>query len=98
MTESTGFALAIVVLLIFRVHLVSIDKRVAVLSRLDYKLDLLLKHAGIEYQPFNDLPRQTAEALLRGEKIQAIKHYREATGAGLKDAKDFVETIQRRAP
>ena len=28
-------------------------------------------------------------------KIAAIKHYREATGAGLKDAKDAVESMMR---
>jgi len=30
-----------------------------------------------------------------GKKIQAIKAYRQATGAGLKDAKDAVENIER---
>ena len=30
-----------------------------------------------------------------GKKIQAIKLYREATGAGLKDAKDAVEAYER---
>jgi ribosomal protein L7/L12 len=31
-----------------------------------------------------------------GKKIRAIKYYREATGVGLKEAKDFVEEVQRR--
>jgi ribosomal protein L7/L12 len=30
-----------------------------------------------------------------GKKIQAIKAYRQATGVGLKDAKDAVEKIER---
>ncbi|MET0823914.1 MAG: ribosomal protein L7/L12 [Solirubrobacterales bacterium] len=34
-----------------------------------------------------------AEALQRGNKIEAIKLYRELTGAGLKEAKDAVERI-----
>ncbi len=29
----------------------------------------------------------------RGDKIQAIKQYRDETGVGLKEAKDFVETL-----
>lgn len=33
------------------------------------------------------------EALLRGDKIEAIKLYREATGVGLKEAKDAVEAM-----
>ena len=42
--------------------------------------------------------RQQVQNLCRaGNKIQAIKHYREATGVGLKEAKDAVEEFQRRA-
>ncbi|MXG90279.1 ribosomal protein L7/L12 [Nocardioides flavescens] len=32
--------------------------------------------------------------LVRGKKIQAIKVYREGTGAGLKEAKDAVEAME----
>ncbi|WP_109505454.1 ribosomal protein L7/L12 [Nocardioides speluncae] len=32
--------------------------------------------------------------MLRGRKIEAIKLYRQATGVGLKEAKDAVEEIQ----
>jgi hypothetical protein len=37
------------------------------------------------------LPPAAAEALRRGNKIDAIKAVREATGLGLKEAKDYVE-------
>ena len=33
------------------------------------------------------------EAIASGRKIEAIKIYREATGKGLKDAKDFIEAL-----
>lgn len=36
---------------------------------------------------------EIAELLRRGEKIQAIKRYREATGASLLDAKNAVEKL-----
>jgi len=78
-------------------RLSELQKRVAALSRLDAKLDLLLKHAGIAYDPYRSLPREVVDAVQRGQKIQAIKHYREATGVGLKEAKDFIEEVQRRA-
>lgn len=39
---------------------------------------------------------EVEELLLRNKKIEAIKLYREATGAGLKESKDAVEAIQRR--
>lgn len=34
------------------------------------------------------------KALFAGKKIVAIKHYREATGCGLKDAKEAVEALE----
>jgi len=34
-------------------------------------------------------------ALFVGKKIQAIKVYRQATGQGLKESKDFVEALER---
>src|SRR5579859_4012574 len=33
--------------------------------------------------------------MLQGEKIDAIKRVRQQTGCGLKDAKDFVEALER---
>ncbi len=69
------------------------------LQRMDKKLDLLLKQAGIEfdpYYPYKDLSGDVADALRRGQKIEAIKYYREATGCSLLEAKNFVEAAQRR--
>jgi len=36
------------------------------------------------------------DALFRGNKIQAIKHYREATGLGLAESKAFIEAVESR--
>jgi ribosomal protein L7/L12 len=36
------------------------------------------------------------ESVRAGNKIEAIKRYRDETGAGLKEAKEFVEEAQRR--
>jgi ribosomal protein L7/L12 len=43
-----------------------------------------------------DVPLGVREALEQGETILAIKRFREATGAGLKEAKDFVDEVRRR--
>ncbi len=98
MNEFTGTAssLGVIIIALVLLRLIAVEKRLTVLSRVDAKLDLLLKHANLEFDPFQNLPREVANALQRGEKIEAIKHYREATGVGLKEAKDFVEEIQRR--
>jgi hypothetical protein len=48
---------------------------------------------------FSSFPPETIEqiksALHRGQKIEAIKRYREATGQGLKESKDFIEELDR---
>ena len=67
------------------------------LSRLEAKLDALLKHEGIRFDPYGDAAPRVVDALRRGEKIEAIKEHRAATGAGLKEAKEYVEELQRRS-
>ena len=52
---------------------------------------------GMPGQPqFGDprLPPAFYEALQANKKIQAIKIYREATGVGLKEAKDYVDALE----
>jgi len=44
------------------------------------------------------VPPGVHEALMAGNKIEAIKRYREATGVGLKEAKDAVDQIVRHQP
>ena len=81
---------------LIRLVVSAIERRGRVLWQVDAKLDLLLKHAGLEFDPYKSLPRNVVDALQRGERIRAIKSYRDATGAGLKEAKDFIEEAQRR--
>jgi ribosomal protein L7/L12 len=64
------------------------------LAQLERKIDLILDHLGIEHH--DDLEDQLASLLGQGQKIQAIKLYRERTGAGLKESKDAVEAIAAR--
>jgi hypothetical protein len=74
-----------------------IRSRIAVLSRVEAKLDLLLKQANIKFDPYASVPLDIVQALRNGKKIEAIKLYRQASGIGLKEAKDFVEEVERRA-
>jgi ribosomal protein L7/L12 len=63
----------------------------AISSRLERKLDVLLRHSGV------DLARVAAEEATTlnraGKKIEAIKAYRELTGCGLAEAKAKVESL-----
>ena len=61
------------------------------LDRIEKKLDLILKHLGIDYR--DDQSDQVIALLRQGRKIEAIKVYREMTGAGLAEAKAAVEAM-----
>ena len=61
--------------------------------RLEAKVDLLMKHAGITYDPHANVPPGVLDALRAGQKIEAIRLYRQATGVDLKTAKEFVESL-----
>lgn len=71
------------------------------LAQVEHKLDAVLAHLGVDVSESGLQPRfqpqaglDQVHALLReGKKIQAIKAYRESTGADLKDAKEAVERI-----
>ncbi|MFG2362682.1 ribosomal protein L7/L12 [Streptomyces mirabilis] len=64
------------------------DRRIA---RVEKKLDRILDHLGLaEADPELE---QVAALAREGRKIQAIKAYREVTGAGLKEAKDAVDRL-----
>jgi len=90
-----GVLVAVSIALVFT-RLAAVERRLNRLSRLDAKLDALLKNAGIRFDEFQDVPADVREALERGETILAIKRFRQATGAGLKEAKEFVDEVRRR--
>ncbi|MCX5187700.1 ribosomal protein L7/L12 [Streptomyces sp. NBC_00268] len=66
-----------------------IDRRTA---RLERKVDLLLEQLGIQdVDPAQD---QVSALVRQGKKIQAIKLYRDITGADLVEAKNAVESME----
>jgi ribosomal protein L7/L12 len=79
------------------------------IARLEGQVAALYRHLGLTSDPEisdaapDDVPglppfvkESFYEALRRGNKIVAIKIYRESTGVGLKEAKDIVDAIDRR--
>ncbi|MEU6140230.1 ribosomal protein L7/L12 [Streptomyces sp. NPDC047081] len=90
--DTLGYTLAAVALLIgvgsIENRISRADQRVA---RVERKLDLILGHLGLrEDEPWS---AEVADLVRAGKKIEAIKMYREATGVGLKEAKDAVEKL-----
>jgi ribosomal protein L7/L12 len=59
------------------------------LARVERKLDLLLKQLGIEQS--EDGMQGVRDLVAAGKKIEAVKAYREKTGAGLREALEAVE-------
>jgi hypothetical protein len=98
MNETFWFGLIVggLIVVAIAVRLSSRLRHERALARVEAKLDALLKHEGIRFDPYADLPPAVADALQRGRKIEAIKEYRLATGVGLKDAKEYVEEVERR--
>ena len=90
-----GAFIGIVLAILFG-KLAAIDRRLNRLSRLDAKVDALLRASGVKFDELPDVPADVREALERGETILAIKRFRRATGVDLKTAKDFVDEIRRR--
>ena len=85
-------ALGLILLFAIRVRLDGLQSRIAAVTRVEAKLDLLLKQTNIKFDPFVHVSELRAN-----RKIEAIKLYRQATGVGLKEAKEFIEEVQRRA-
>lgn len=67
------------------------DRRTA---RVERKLDLVIEHLGIEAGPLAPALDGVYALVRDGKKIEAIKAYREATGVGLKEAKEEVDRIE----
>jgi ribosomal protein L7/L12 len=69
------------------------------INELEDRLKFLYRHLGMAYEadpaasPINH--PQIQEALRRGNKIEAIKIYRELTGVGLAEAKTEIDKAER---
>jgi hypothetical protein len=98
--DASIFLVVMAAIVLGLVHASAIDdlrKRTRRLGRIEAKLDLLMRNAGIEFGPYEGLPAQVVDALNRGDKIEAIKFYCSTSGVSLKEAKKFIEDIQRRS-
>jgi ribosomal protein L7/L12 len=68
------------------------------ISELEDKLQFLYRRLNIDYLDPNAGPAlapQVQEALRRGNKIEAIKIYRELTGVGLAEAKQAIDRAEQ---
>ena len=68
------------------------------INELEDRLNFLYRQLNIEYTDPNSDPiisPSIQQALRRGNKIEAIKIYRERTGVGLAEAKEAIDRVER---
>jgi ribosomal protein L7/L12 len=84
--------LALGLLLIIWVTLTRIERR---LGEHEIRLDLLLRHAGIDpSKPAEPSERVKVLAQQPSQRIEAIKAYRRETGADLRAARAMIESLR----
>jgi ribosomal protein L7/L12 len=78
----------------------SLDREVLELrqqvGKLERQIAFLLDHLGLEYheEPNVDVSPEILELVRRGKTVKAIQQFRRETGFGLKEAKEFIESLE----
>ena len=64
--------------------------------KLERQVSFLLEHLGLEYreEPNTGVSPEILELVRRGSKTQAIQLFRRETGFGLKEAKEFIDSLE----
>jgi len=64
------------------------------LQRIEAQLALLSQKAGVPFEdPAASAPPEVLELVRAGDRMGAIRKYRELTGAGMQEAQELVETL-----
>lgn len=63
------------------------------ISYMDKKLNRIMEHLGIEEI---NIDKELKELILDDKKIPAIKRLREETGMGIKEAKEYVDNLEKK--
>lgn len=71
----------------------SINQLKADIYRMQKKLDSIAKHVDLPDSINDELKATLLELISEGKKIKAVKEYRSATGAGLLEAKQFIDHL-----
>ena len=65
-------------------------------GKLERQVSFLLEHLELEYreEPNTGASPEVLELVRRGMTVKAIQQFRRETGFGLKEAKEFIESIE----
>jgi hypothetical protein len=61
---------------------------------LENKVDAIIEHLGVDFKPYKNTPKEVILALENGERIKAIKLYRQFSGVGLKESSEVISHIE----
>lgn len=61
---------------------------------LENKVDAIIEHLGVDFKPYKNTPEEVVIALKNGERIKAIKLYRQFSGVSLKEASEVISHIE----
>lgn len=70
---------------------ISISQIRSDITRINITLNKIAKQVGVP----DTITDELKSLLLEGKKIEAIKKYRIATGLGLKEAKEYVDSLSK---
>jgi hypothetical protein len=93
--ELIGFLL-IAVLVGYCLGRFSAPRRDAGLADIDRKLTMLTEHFKLKWDPTIGVPESVLSQIRAGNRMEAIKAYREATGKSLKESYERIEEIEKR--
>jgi ribosomal protein L7/L12 len=63
------------------------------IKRLNATLDKIAKHIGVSDAVTEDINEELKNLITEGKKIKAIKRYRMVSGLGLKESKEFIDSL-----
>lgn len=63
------------------------------IKRINKTLERIAKQIGASEPILESMEEELIDLLKEGKKIKAVKRYREVTGHGLKESKDYIDSL-----
>lgn len=73
--------------------LISIGQLRNDIDRMNITLTKISKHIGLADTAIENIDGELKDLISKGKKIKAIKRYRDVTGIGLKESKEYIDKL-----